>query len=420
MTTETPIADSPVLLLIANDGEEFDGLDVPAPAENLFNRIIRNPLAPDRPARERRCTEMLCGVLINCPELRSAVLTRLAVRVGCPPDIIADLDWRMETERPIDAKRDDLRIEGWRVHDDEEALEVLWTVEVKVRASFHASSDQTYERNETGDDAPMVNQLLNYDAWLQQQDCPHKAGFVLAIPNHRDDLPDGLTCRWDCLTWTALGEIVADSLARDSLPPAERPFARHLLGFIRHHLWSREEMTETRLTFDHVALMRAVWAMGKDCERIVNDLVAPLEGLIRQSGLAVTGMKHTRNIFMGSQRSVIYGYLVEGPGREVFLFAGMDGGGLAVWIESSTRHPQKAAMRETLKGLLPRLRARNDRWAADTDVVQDIRIEMPLLDVLVASDQAHRASDFVAAALADLKAVEIDRLIQGICEGGTQ
>ena len=50
----------------------------------------------------------------------------------------------------------------------------------------------------------MVNQLLNYDAWLSQQEATHKAGFVLAIPNHQSDLPVGLSVTWRCITWSGL------------------------------------------------------------------------------------------------------------------------------------------------------------------------------------------------------------------------
>ena len=54
-----------------------------------------------------------------------------------------DISLKIRTEQSIGAKRDDLRIRAWRTdEDDEETLEVLWTVEVKVGASIHLSSYQ--------------------------------------------------------------------------------------------------------------------------------------------------------------------------------------------------------------------------------------------------------------------------------------
>jgi len=415
-----------VLLVSEPFGDEFHGLGMPKPADNLFTRIIGDPAQPDRPMRERRCTEMFRAVLVNCPILCDIVLKWLALKADCPEGLIDDLDWRMETERAIGSKRDDLRIEGWLGGDEDERLEVLWTVEVKVQAYFHESTDQTRELIESDDDVmavelPKVNQLINYDAWLVQQDVSHKAGFVLATLNHENALPAGLTCSWHCITWTALGKVIADALDADALPDSEKEFARHMCGFVQQHLWREEEMTEKRLNFDHAAILRAVWTMGKECEALVNDFVSPLVEIVKQSELDIGEVRHTKNIFMGSQRSVVWGMLGATQITNVNLFAGFDSGGVWVWIESAPAHPKKNEIQKMVQGLLPDLHARNPNWATTLDNPShwpDLGIGMPLIDLLAVENQAQAVTQFVQNALTDLKTVEIDRLIRDICGDG--
>ena len=267
--------------------------------------------------RERRCTEMLCGILLNCPELRGCIFRWLATVADQPTDVLDDLEWRVETERPIGAKRDDLRIEGFAPESDGDGPRrvVLWTVEVKVQAYFHASTDQTGgppagNSDETDDDeTPMVNQLVNYDAWLEGQVADHKAGFVLAIPDHAGDLPEGLTQKWACTTWTRLGNTVRQALEGNALPESEAEWAKHLLGFIRTYLWSASEMADIQLTLDHVAFLRANWFLGAETEHIVDDLVASLEPVLAESGLGLAKLQHQKNLYQSMKRSVYFGLI---------------------------------------------------------------------------------------------------------------
>ena len=84
----------PPLLLIPSPFERLDvHVHVPRPNDNLFERLIRNPQAPDRPMRERQCTEMLRGVLVACPTLASAVFTWLAEVTGIPVGLVDELEW---------------------------------------------------------------------------------------------------------------------------------------------------------------------------------------------------------------------------------------------------------------------------------------------------------------------------------------
>ena len=90
--------------------------------------------------RERECTEMLCAVLRNTSVLRLSLLRWMADLIGVKIKRFDDLQFSIETEGAIGSKRDDLRIEGWLESDDDRTLSLLWTIEVKVGASFHEST----------------------------------------------------------------------------------------------------------------------------------------------------------------------------------------------------------------------------------------------------------------------------------------
>ncbi len=141
-------------------------IQLPEPNDNLFDRLIRNPQAPDRPMREVQCSEMLRTVLVTCPTLKLFVLNWLGRMAYVNRNEIESLDWSLETEQSIGSKRDDLRIQGWT---SEGRRAVLWTVEIKVAAPLHESSKWDEENGET------VNQLQNYDSWLSQRNWTTKA-----------------------------------------------------------------------------------------------------------------------------------------------------------------------------------------------------------------------------------------------------
>jgi hypothetical protein len=103
----------------------------------------------------------------------------------------------IEPEGSIGAKRDDLRIEGWCETDEERKRVLLWTIEVKVGASFHESSPLADIQGDE-EDVALVNQIVNYDHWLEHQVAPNRAGFVLALEDMSHSLPVNLNCRWLC------------------------------------------------------------------------------------------------------------------------------------------------------------------------------------------------------------------------------
>ena len=123
---------------------------------------------------------MLCAVLRNTEHLRLLLLKWLAQKASANIEGLDALDYRIDTEGAIGAKRDDLRIEGWSVNNEQETLTVLWTMEVKVGAWFHESSLEQSVAPDSLDRQLEVNQLRNYDFWLERQVAASRVGFVLA------------------------------------------------------------------------------------------------------------------------------------------------------------------------------------------------------------------------------------------------
>ena len=213
------VSKSTILLCPARDTEESVDLGLPTDSDNIFQRLIRNPHLNSDTPRERECTEMLCSVLCNAPILRSQLLRWIGRFVGDLPHDFDDIEFQIDTEGSIGSKRDDLRIEGWRHTEEGQELVLIWTVEVKVGAQFHESSFQ-YEE---ADDSELVNQLINYDVWLDQQSAQYRGGFVLALSNMSGELPQSLRMPWYCFTWTGLGQEVQQILEQES-PARNRRF----------------------------------------------------------------------------------------------------------------------------------------------------------------------------------------------------
>src|SRR5688572_21962141 len=141
MQTKGPHAALPVFVL-APAADLVRELHLPSPSNNLFQRLIRNPHAESERAKERECAEMLCALLQNAPGLRLHLLRWLGVQVGFDVEKLDRLRFTIDTEQPIGAKRDDLRIVGLPDAPGEDRPALIWTVEVKVGASFHESAAQ--------------------------------------------------------------------------------------------------------------------------------------------------------------------------------------------------------------------------------------------------------------------------------------
>jgi len=423
-----------LLLLPQPQRPTVPGVLLPSSRDNLFERLIRDPTAPHRPARERLCTEMLCGVLINAPRTRQIVLKWLAKLSGIDSLQFDSLDWKFTTEGAMGSKRDDLRIEGFEVDESGDRRVILWTVEVKVAAEIHQSSEQFFNDDENEEclhiveekDSKMVSQLKNYDHWLSQQAADHRAGFVLAITDQSGNLPESLQLPWHCTTWTDLARDHELALAEDSIPPTERLLTSHMCGFIRDHLWNEEDMSSSRFDFDDLALIRAFALIGTDCFNKVHALVAGLEeelaDLLQGAYESCRQQKSLRSSF---NRSVIYvKFLPEAKGLPASpgIYAGIVGGDACVCLESSPPSPAKAKLSKLALKFGPLLRERNANWEVidDESSWSDLLLCKPLAWILAAEDQQAALREFIVGAIADLKEVGlIETLKEELQIGGS-
>lgn len=393
----------------------FDtALGLPPLTTNLFQRLIRSPRIESQYAKERECTEMLCALLLNAPMLRWCLFGWMADQIGLPTETLDALTFEIETEQPIGNKRDDLRIVGRSIDTTDLHPALIWTVEVKVGAWFHASGqqyDDAAAEMPVDDDCLPVNQLLNYDHWLSKQSAEHRAGFVLAITEHTGDLPESLICSWACLTWTGLGEQIAAALRVGELSASEQLPARHALGFIRANLWRTSEMADTRLDYNDISLIRAYAAIAEECEEKVDRLVGSLAEVLENSGIGKGKISETSSLF-SSGCTTVYREL----NRDCFIIAGIGADlttgedYIAVWIETPPKHPNKAAIQTIISIASPKMRDRNPRWRhmLPTDErsvggVVDMELTQPLASLLVADDQVAAAQAFIRTALDDLK-----------------
>jgi hypothetical protein len=400
------VTENPLFFLLPTPQSDLaTEFDLPDNDDNLFQRIIRNPHIEASNPRERECTEMLCAVLRNTTVLRSVLLRWMADLIGVQIDCFDELQFTIETEGAIGSKRDDLRIEGWLESDDDRTLVLLWTVEVKVGASFHESTplDGVAIPDE---DESLVNQVINYDHWLENQVVPYRAGFVLALTDTSNLLPPKLHCRWECMSWTQLGLEIQTALGTENLPEKEKFLARHLLGFISNHLWRVSEMTEIELNFDDVALLRAFTAIGRDTEVKIDRMVESLVSVIQESGIGYGKATHSKTLFKPMQRSVVWRYVFE-PDECQYpaLWAGVTGAHLTIWFEAAMGYNKRSVIDSLVQSLLPSLNERNNGWSVGDLSYQVLGLSKPLVSLLDAEDQTSEFQKFFEAALEDIRAV---------------
>lgn len=168
-------------------------------------------------------------------------------------------------------------------------------------------------------------------------------------------------------------------------------------------------MSETRLDFNDVALIRAFGMLAKECEEKVNRLVAPLVDVLSASDIGSGPVDHTRALFKGNMRSIVYRTLA----KDSYIYAGIggheEGDYLSVWIESPSRHPGKEAFKAALADLEGKLKERNAVWEVTPQHIttgwaawQDVELTAPLARLLAADDQVQEVVAFVRSALGDL------------------
>jgi len=391
---------------------------LPLAADNIFTRIIRNPLRGSTAIRERQCAEMLAGLLINAPVTRKCFCQWLATLSGVRVSELEGCEFLVSTEQQIAGKRDDLRIEGWQTVGCDRVRVILWTIEVKVTASFHSSSDINSDLDAVAmdSDPELVNQVRNYDYWLSNQTTAIKGGFVLAIEDMTPQLPGDLRQHWKCMTWTGTGIMLRNGLRDHLIPPDERTIARHVLGFIADHFWRNAEVPESRLEFEDVAMLRAWSMMADDCEAKIHTLVTPLRDMLSDFPVGVKDVKRDK-LFAKWGKYALGRILVADKSDKVpTLWAGVtvdrnsDGAEFCVWIESPPHSRLKRAIRSLHSALVER-----HPWESNDGNGEwwDVWWTTPLTNLLAADDQSGKLREFVKAALEDLDKAGLVSVIKG-------
>lgn len=403
--------------------EDVEELGLPDENRNIFHRLIRNPRRPDRPMRERRCTEMLCGVLQNAPHLRTRILEWAGQRAGGPIRAIAEMEWTFQTEVTIaGGKRLDLLANAHAPEDEGMQAQVMWPFEVKVSSGLHWSTaieddDRELDGQGVDEETRWVSQLENYDIWLDGQDpsC-RRQGFVLSVSDLSDELPSGLKCGWTCLTWADLGRELEKAFSDPELPEHEACLAKHMLGFLRMHLWRNREM----LNANDVSLMRAYDSFGRECEKKVRELVAPLKDVFKEQGFGHGAPYVQKNQLFGThRRCVVRRKLFSGSDSEVY--AGVAKGSVWVWIETPPRSSQKDVVAAVAKDKIGGLQKLDARWELrlNQSTYWDIGLEFRLEHLLIATEeeatseiQKKKLRELVVSGLEDLKRVEFAKAVR--------
>ncbi|MDC0275425.1 hypothetical protein OAL00_00660 [Verrucomicrobiales bacterium] len=411
-----------------------DTVNLPIPANNIFQRIIRRPNPSIGRPKERECAEMLCSLLLNSTEARETIIFWLAEIAGTSSDFL-DSDnttIRIDTEKPIGTKRDDLRIE---ISDDTGNLICLWTIEIKSGASFHYSSRQILSNGDSEDEidavpedddteleSDQVNQIINYDNWLAEQSRLNEdadiRGFVLAVDNVSLNMPEGLTSPWDCITWTQLGLCIGRLITSSAeLKETDQFLCRHVLGFIRENLWRKKQMeNNNRIEIDDISLMKAMGALGADFDAKICGLLKSYKPLFEKFCDADMPPQFKKKYFETPARVIFFSkisdqvpdsYLVFG------IFAGTEGVVLELQLQSWPKKPARQPIENVIAESIGELRELNSNWERKT--VEEwaiLTINTPLHRLLNEKDQLAYAYSYMEQAVSNLNGLQIKERIK--------
>ncbi len=416
-----------MVLLIHTQAHEKDEEGFPLrPSRNVFHRLIRDPTHPERPARERKCTELLRAVLIHCPTVRAGLMVWMAeqAELDLPAETAEELHWNICTEAPAGGKRLDLVIEAFPEGSWEEGapFSLLWAVEVKVQSGFHDAPPYDEElqqtKTESSQDPAPVHQVANYDLWLSRREADRTAGFVLGLKNLTKKLPSQLQERWTALTWSGLGEQLKEILSEESLTGTEVFLGRQMLEFIRLHLWRENEVTEQELTFDDVALIRAMSLHAEECRDKVKEISSTIEQVMEEANIKGKQIDTQRTLFAGDIKQWVRLYLTSD--KDILLEAGVHFTDLALALWCKPNCSAYSVVEQIVDSAIDQLKDLDPSWTTYheegasqwSSEWRPVEIRLPLQDLLAAEDQQLMVRTFVRGALEDLQESSILPAIQ--------
>lgn len=360
---------------------------------------------------------MLCSMFQHCPVLRRRCLQWMAARGNAAvPEPGDEMDWTFKTEFSVASGRLDLLIDATPEEADAPGTNpssgLTWIVEVKVQSSFHQAPavEQQTARGErgAGEDKQFVNQIDNYDWWLSRQEARHRAGFVLGVADLSADLPTSLDNPWTCVRWAGLGRCLEEACSEGSLSDAESFMARQMAGFIRLNLWSESTMNDEELTFDDVALVRAMSLHGQGCRDKVKELVSVACDSLEETDLGVEPPRCQRNLRISSPK--LWARLELVDSGDVRIQGGVHFADfvLAVWAKPNSSLYQ--GVHDIVNSKFDELEQQDERWRRFEDTESEwasewrpAEIRMPLTDLLAADDQEGAVREFVETGLHHLE-----------------
>lgn len=381
---------------------------VPNSSNNLFLRTIRKG---KKYPKERECTELLCSIMRNSETVRNGVITNLLNLLGFHDTDIGKYKFTVDTENSVAGKHDDLRITGEWLEDA--SKKIILVVEIKVSSGFSYSPPISGLPTK----AKKINQVLNYDFWLNgQHDVDIKGGFVLSRTNLKSKLPKGLNCKWKCLTWTDIAIYLNTISKADNLNEWETFIIRHYLGFLQTHLVEEKYMIKPLEMFDFV-LFEAFANHNRDTEVAISSLVASVEDALLPL-MEDEDIIHQRQLFDGHLRDVIgFNFHLDGMPTETYLFAGIVSerkAEIAFWVETNPKARHKGAFIELLNKNWQKLSHAELKWTkrGNIEAHWDIQIREPFESILNSENQAKWFHHFVDSGVKSLLAINVRGLLE--------
>lgn len=394
-------------IILIGSGCADNGFNFPCEKDNLFDRIIKNPLQRDQEVREVRCTELLCVMLRTLPKFRKVFCSFLIDKTTLSRDLIDDLSWDFETERQAFSKRIDLLITGKKRNSD--IAEILWSVEIKVNASFHFSSRFAEE------EVVEVNQIVNYDDWLNLETANNKHGFVISKNDLSNDISEKLNHNWYFIKWSDLGREILSKFEEGFFPQEEIYPIKHYLGFIYTYLARRYEMKKNGLGFDNIALLRAHDQIGSETKDILSDFIKNIKAVVENSKLNSQKIKVYDEYYIKEQQCWVSATLLEKMKFFVKFYAVFHESHFYVGIES-VPSSKKKKFQDALKNKLSKFSINNRYWTCSSEEGEwtDIEIGFSLTELLNVDDQGQTLAEWTSEAIDHLIQIDIFNIINDV------
>ena len=169
-----------------------------------------------------------------------------------------------------------------------------------------------------------------------------------------------------------------------------------------------------KVDFNDMALIRAFGKIGRECNQKINDLLSSVSPLITEASIGVGEVVAHQKLFGSSGGSSIWRYLVPGwvKGEDPWIEFSIGyeepyGDYFGLWLLMSPKHPKADPVQKEILSLMPKLSERNPRWKHTTGDAGDytiLELWEPLTNLLAAENQLEYMTQFIQAALDDIKA----------------